>query len=280
MAEISRRGFIAKCGTGIAGIIAAGRAPAAIVKSLLSTNGTDFENAPEHIENPYVTDGLICMFDGIWNSGLGKHSDDLHVWKDLANNGYDLQRIGVVETEADCVHFIGGADTALNNMFYHLPTGTYVGQIVKSARVVFEDHGTVGTPGNGKSFITGVAPTNYWSSAYGSVGTALCDRVASDAWRERWFLKGVTFGTTKHSLVIDGPGYQNEPTPIFDGTPASVSYARSLCGVSKYISGKYTDICFGYCRDCRVYGFALYDRQLTEDEINQNWEIDRERFGI
>ena len=38
------------------------------------------------IENPYITDGLVAMWDGEWNVGLGKHSDTATVWKDLISS--------------------------------------------------------------------------------------------------------------------------------------------------------------------------------------------------
>ena len=40
--------------------------------------------------NPYITDGLIAMWDGEWNSGFGVHDDNSSIWKDLSFNGYDL----------------------------------------------------------------------------------------------------------------------------------------------------------------------------------------------
>lgn len=33
--------------------------------------------------NPYVTDGLIAMWDGEWNAGPGIHDPQASVWKDL-----------------------------------------------------------------------------------------------------------------------------------------------------------------------------------------------------
>ena len=36
--------------------------------------------------NPYITDGLIAMFDAEWNVGLGKHEESPESWKDLASN--------------------------------------------------------------------------------------------------------------------------------------------------------------------------------------------------
>lgn len=41
-------------------------------------------------QNPYVTDGLVAMWDGEWNAGGGVHDANATVWKDLSGNGYDL----------------------------------------------------------------------------------------------------------------------------------------------------------------------------------------------
>jgi len=36
--------------------------------------------------NPYVKDGLVAMWDGEWNIGLGMHDTNASVWKDLVGN--------------------------------------------------------------------------------------------------------------------------------------------------------------------------------------------------
>lgn len=36
-----------------------------------------------HWENPYVTNGLVAMWDGEWNAGGGVHDADATLWKDL-----------------------------------------------------------------------------------------------------------------------------------------------------------------------------------------------------
>jgi len=40
--------------------------------------------------NPYPTDGLVAMYDAIWNVGLYQHSNSTLTLKDLSGNGYDL----------------------------------------------------------------------------------------------------------------------------------------------------------------------------------------------
>ncbi|MBP1589026.1 MAG: hypothetical protein ILO10_02380 [Kiritimatiellae bacterium] len=43
---------------------------------------------------PYVTNGLIAYWDGVWNAGLGRHDSSTMVWRDLSGNGFDAtQRV-------------------------------------------------------------------------------------------------------------------------------------------------------------------------------------------
>lgn len=41
--------------------------------------------------NPYVTDGLVLHYDGIWNAGFGVHDSAATVWKDLSASGNDAE---------------------------------------------------------------------------------------------------------------------------------------------------------------------------------------------
>jgi hypothetical protein len=40
-------------------------------------------------KNPYITDGLIAMWDGEWNAGGGVHDPNATTWVDLSGNGND-----------------------------------------------------------------------------------------------------------------------------------------------------------------------------------------------
>ena len=37
-------------------------------------------------KNPYITDGLVAMWDGEWNAGGGKHNPNATVWKDIISD--------------------------------------------------------------------------------------------------------------------------------------------------------------------------------------------------
>ena len=70
-------------GAGIAAILAAGKAPAAFIRSMLGARGAIHGGNARWV-NPYVTDGLVAMWDGEWNAGGGVHDPNAMVWKNLA----------------------------------------------------------------------------------------------------------------------------------------------------------------------------------------------------
>lgn len=43
--------------------------------------------------NPYITDGLIAMWDAEWNAGIGVHDPTAIIWKDLSGNKCHLSPV-------------------------------------------------------------------------------------------------------------------------------------------------------------------------------------------
>lgn len=41
--------------------------------------------------NPYVTDGLVAMWDGEWNAGGGVHDQNATTWVDISGNGNNMK---------------------------------------------------------------------------------------------------------------------------------------------------------------------------------------------
>ena len=64
---------------------------AAPVRSILGAQGAiNKAETSGGWKNPYITDGLIAMWDGEWNAGPGKHNDNATRWIDLTGNGHDF----------------------------------------------------------------------------------------------------------------------------------------------------------------------------------------------
>ena len=49
------------------------------------------------VANPYVTDGLVLYYDGIWNAGVGAHDASATIWKDLSATGNDAELIKLAD---------------------------------------------------------------------------------------------------------------------------------------------------------------------------------------
>lgn len=47
--------------------------------------------------NPYVTDGLVLYYDGIWNAGVGAHDASADIWKDLSATGNDAEFVKLAD---------------------------------------------------------------------------------------------------------------------------------------------------------------------------------------
>ena len=65
-----------------------------VSKQLFRNQGEgSFVIGPDKWTNPYVTDGLVAMWDGEWNAGGGIHDANATTWKDLIGNN-DLTLAG------------------------------------------------------------------------------------------------------------------------------------------------------------------------------------------
>lgn len=70
-------------------LVVAATTNGSIVNSILGAKNNSFADIGSDQQNPYITKGLVAMWDGEWNAGWGLHDDNAAVWKDLARNGCD-----------------------------------------------------------------------------------------------------------------------------------------------------------------------------------------------
>ena len=64
-------------------------------------------------KNPYVTKGLVAMWDGEWNAGLGKHDAKASKWKDLVGKS-DCDPVGTPKFSGNSVELDGNSCWNIN----------------------------------------------------------------------------------------------------------------------------------------------------------------------
>ena len=251
---------------------------AAPTRSGVSAMHTRF-TAEEDTQPWYVTDGLIAHFDGIYNVGYGQHDQSTTRWYSLVGDFY----WPITVAYDDCVSFTGseavrnqnGAEASFNvlhDLTLHSVVTTpssviwTMQSLIALGRDSFSKNGFVlgGVSGYGTF-------QAYWKSAY-SGGTAYYVDTGKGA-NEQFVLDIVFF---YDELIFD---------VYIDGTKVG---RRTIAPEVWNLDGK-TDIRLrmgansGALNDVsgfRLHEVMLYERALTEEEIQWNYTLDVGRFGL
>lgn len=260
---MQRREFIEKCGAGLAGIIAAGKAPATVVKSLLGGYGVDRSGMTnEPFINPYVSDGLVAMWDGEWNAGLGIHDQNATIWKEITNSGRDWTL-----NTAKC--YFGENFININGK---CGTGEWVvPNNERTTEVVFS---CPSNPKNGKAMICECNCVN--NRPRMQIAIIKVDNQWKVGFNGYYYQGGLCNDILNlHSYSI------NAANAFQDGISNSIVNSSSWGGGSKgksFLGGDYGNTVYEFVG--QVYCIRYYNRYLTESEIQHNYAIDRERFGL
>lgn len=220
----------------------------------------------------YVTSGLIHRWDGIDNTRNG-HSSAAAAWDDLVGDadltvngaitwGDSYASLPAIGTTGNFMKSAEGkASTAAGKTVEVViaPDGTDTCTIAQLANdsagygkiTVYSDN-TIGVKGDsGYTYDTGVASI----TAVRHIGAVF----ESDPTQQTVYVNGdaVSLSSRTHSMRYENSCY------IVGG---SMRYA--------------TDTSAGYSFKGKIYAIRIYDRNLTAEEIAQNYAVDQARFGI
>jgi hypothetical protein len=266
--DIGRREFIAKCGTGLAGIIAAGKAPAALVKSLIGAKETGTSKSDTGWENPYVTDGLVAMWDGEWNAGGGVHDSSAKTWKDIIGGVVLTSWNNTAVFDDNSVKYSWWMRDIAGTTTFNVSQNSTLEACYKSL------NSSVGNPNSdGGAFLTiGYLGDSYPYSSLTVFNTRngwINNSSLVSKCKELREFQGITLSsrvTNGGNAVVCYNGnnlyYGQGKNPV-DG--AINLPANGIVGGGPY-SGS-------HC-------FRIYSRALTDEEIAYNYAIDKERFGL
>ena len=279
--SMTRRKFIA---CGLAGCIAAQRSPASFVRSGIAHRHNSINSsAANPVENPYIEDGLVAMWDGEWNSGWGRHNDHAKIWKNLMGDSrldftIDGMTVGdnfvnsnrlASETDAilpqtdftievvGCNSDVLGANSQNNPLLAYGADGNNqfgFGLTRSWALMLFYCYGRTDGRNDAWPYGQSYEDDTYsiprsWSGQSAISGGHLFYKngvaFVNGSWRPR---QGTYYPSDANSLKI---GYSEEVDTGWSGAGAKRTY---------------------YC-------IRFYNRCLFDDEVKYNYNIDAERFG-
>ena len=268
---MTRRKFIA---CGLAGCIAAQQSPAAFVRSGVAFRHSAINSsAANPIENPYITDGLVAMWDGEWNSGYGVFDSDASLWMDLSGNGHHLPSLGTPDwRNIDGMH--GAYMTTKANCFGDMHSGWFR-ELWESTEGVYVEVVAKGAY-NFCVFSFG-GQQNTWQS--NEIQVYKVNDVTQSA---------IIRGMYQHfnSVYFQTPyriwSWQNLDTFSFSAqgqTPVSGTYTYQEYAGNGFSIGCRGDQYSNRSIQGLISRVAVYNRLLTEEEIAFNAAVDKERFG-
>ena len=246
-------------------------------RSMLGAVGTDDDGSSDWV-NPYVTDGMIAMWDGEWNMGGGVHISETMKWKDICGNEPDL-------TPSDSLTPLEFSDRGLvtnsvipqNSTSGRLFNNTASSYTVECGFLNLRLNYNFPAFSNGKAGSTnGTRIVSYSFSVPPGNNTPVLCNVNNTQYN---LSSTISVGDkTSFSISYDGSSAGVYHNGVLDSTVGiGTSNPLTLLTIGGYLSwgNAYTEGCYS-----EYYFFRIYSRSLTAAEIAYNYSIDKERFGI
>lgn len=232
-------------------------------------------------KNPYVTDGLLAMWDGEWNAGGGTHSDAITNWYDLTGNSHAFHAPSPVWQNnhakyiADSNSLFRATAAEAGWLRDLLATGTYSVEFVACPAPNRTDANffmcwNEGSGFSTKGFITNVNRTGLRFKAQASSNYDLS-------------VEGVTSTSVRYMAV----SVNGQTGKIFVN-----SSSLNISSVPQFTVGNY-GYAFGYRADLynlnsrltwidgiNLYRLSVYSRALSQEEISANYAVDKIRFNL
>jgi len=203
--------------------------------------------------NPYITDGLVAMWDGEWNAGGGVHDPTAMTWKDIVGNR--MLNIGSNSFGDNCLLATESLGASSDDRI-DLYTGTIelVCEANPTTSSVFVLLG-----GNSFQYAMGM----YYNANTGRIGVCNPQKSFSfDVSTDRHC--AYSYDGTNPNAYVNGL-----PTSIFDG--GSRSYGTIKIGGA---GGRTVSL------NGKVFCTRVYSRALSAAEIAANYAVDKERFNL
>ena len=221
----------------------------------------------EKLEIPYITDGLIAIWDGIMNGKNGKHDPNGGL-VELISGIQTYVRRGSYVVEDDCIH---GDEVVIAS-----PPISNIVNLNGSGNLTIEG---ICENYNGGRPITFESdrPFNKLmfrsNNEYGMVHSSLTDSTLTSKWYSG-FINNVRQSRT---LVVSSETVQW----FINGVPdASAARTKDFTTSSLPFSVFGWNWDFSFPATGAFCALRMYNRDLTGEEVAYNYEIDKERFSL
>ena len=231
-------------------------------------------------QNPYVTDGLIAMWDGQWNAAKGRHDSTALRWINLVTGEY-----------ATPVH----SDNLTSDISWG-PNYAYFNGRAALIAAAGDMPNIAETNNSGECELDGIFRVEYpqATSSVSICGTGWTFHIMENFYHTNYNYGG-TVSCIQHNIA--NPALSGHPhiVPLYiwmtnriinaadlqRGTRSSKSATDTITirpesgfGIGQATSGPQTPL-LG-----RIYNIRIYNRALTDLERSANYVIDNTRFGL
>lgn len=237
------------------------------IRSSIGSCHAKFSQSEEAFDNPYVTDGLVAMWDAEWNSGWGKH-DSSGGLIELVSKTPTYVRRGSYVVDEDCLRcdavvIASPAIPAIVDM-----AGgdlTIEGCCTRTARGILLQKGRPFLPSD---------KTMYWSNdAYYMTHNSLTDSTLTSKWASGF----LTDERRVRTLTASSDTVQWWLNGIAD---ASAPRTQELGTTENDFSIFGWNWDFGFPESGEFCCLRIYNRALSAEEIAWNFAVDQARFGL
>ena len=220
-------------------------------------------------ENPYVTDGLVAMYDGEWNAGGGKHDARLQGWMNLVTMTLSpySKKNETPNWQSKSWRSISSTDEKFFEASFPDIRNANTVEVVVSKFT--DDRGVIigsyGMPSsNGVSFERFNSNGYKFRAYYNGNPQLFSDREIFPLNQIKYY---AAVQSGDNSRIYNGAGTQ---------VGANTSNARSFTASPARIGtdSRTTTMCW----NGEIYAIRIYSRALTTAEIKSNYSIDAARF--
>ncbi len=265
-----------------------------IIKGKLLYVGSDLKEiewakeANISLELPYVKEGIILWYDGIYNGGIGIHTENSStnksIWKDLSDSG----------NNATITASPFNANSGWTSNSFSCDTG-YTGQILSNSEISNVQSFTINLTG---AFDTNKDTPNFprifstngtYTSVYEFINGLDMTIVNSNNHINGYASNGINDYSNSTSINY-GPIGKVYITITYDINTKTIKVYREGEIFSSQVLNKISNInvdriAMNFARrdttgSYEYNAIRLYNRLLSEDEIQQNYKLDKSRFSL